>query len=116
MKTWKKTFLFPTAMGKKVTVQARFIDHEDDKKPEIQVLIKSQIHKNRMKAFDYRLLTKILEDMFTYLRKGSDRDVDDYLETLDKQGGPKIPLKEKLRIGKDSFKRAWKKEDLTFAD
>lgn len=109
---WNKQFLFPTASGKKVKVAARFLDPGDGTKPTIQIYIKRQIDKTRMKSFDYRLLSKMLEDIFTYLRKDEDRDVADYLNELERHGGPKIPLREKVRVAKKMAGKAWRNEDL----
>jgi len=104
IKGWQETFWYPTIKtGKKVKVIAQFLLWED-KKPEIKVMIKSQLHKSRMSETDYAMLNRLLADIFDHLRKHG--SMEGYDAKMRKNNGPKMSLREKLAVAKASFTSA----------
>jgi hypothetical protein len=104
MRVWQETFWYPTIRtGKKVKVVAQFAELEG-KKPSVQVMIKSQLHKSRMSEADYSMLYRLLADIFDHLRKFG--TFEGYDEKMRLNQGPKMTLREKLAVAKASFKHA----------
>lgn len=105
MKTYTEKFIFPTLKKRKVFITATMVDNEDGSKPRIHVKFRNNVERMvLMTDTDYLLLDKMLSAIFTGLQNG--KTIDQVLSKVVKEGGPKIPLKEKLAIAKRSWKRA----------
>lgn len=103
MITRKEKFLFPTYSGKKVQVTATMVDKQNGEKPTLHVRFKNEIQRSViMTKADHTLLAKVLVDVFKDVSKG--KTVEEYLARIEKKGGPRIGLKDRLAIAK----RAWK--------